>query len=177
MGVNHLLWHGVSVCHFLASVSSILEWDCLLKSELISRHLSKGKWQCRLFSTRCGLNHVMWCTSLLPKCEFTLPLSLSCSLLPQPPLPPTLSCTSCTESSCSSLYAKCRSPVQQSHWVHWAPLLLSPSLSPPALHTQCINSVSPPKSYLMYAIVLWVLCRYLPSSVMIHFESCGFISI
>lgn len=79
-------------------------------------------------------------------------LSLSHSLVLPPsstPLPPTLSCTSCTESSCSSLYAKCRSPVQQSHWVHWAPLLLSPSLSPPALHIQCINSVSPPPQKLL----------------------------
>lgn len=54
--VNHPLWHSVcfprrrircakgdrSVCHFLASVSSILECDGLLVLELISGHLSKG---------------------------------------------------------------------------------------------------------------------------------------
>lgn len=75
------------------------------------------------------------------KCHFWsqgLTLSLSCVSLP-----PTLSCTSCTENSCSSLYAKCRFPVQQSHCVLWAPLPVCSSPYPPALQTQCINSVLP----------------------------------
>lgn len=41
--VNHPLLQSVSVCHFLASVSSLLEWDSLLELELISRPLSRGR--------------------------------------------------------------------------------------------------------------------------------------